>query len=239
MEYSWNPWHGCHKLSPGCKHCYVYRIDAAHGREPGRVTRNADFDLPLQRGRSGYKIPSGSLVYTCFSSDFLVEDADGWRPEVWDCMRQRPDLDFLFITKRIDRFLSCVPDDWGDGYPNVSVGCTCENQSMAEYRLPFFLEAPIIHKFIVCEPLLERIDFTDILHDPGKIEQITVGGESGPEARVCDYDWVLGIRDFCISANVPFRFRQTGANFRRGGKVFRIRREFQHSQAKRAGIDWH
>lgn len=24
----WNLWHGCHKLSAGCKHCYVYRGDA-------------------------------------------------------------------------------------------------------------------------------------------------------------------------------------------------------------------
>ena len=27
----WNPWHGCHKISAGCKHCYVYREDAAFG----------------------------------------------------------------------------------------------------------------------------------------------------------------------------------------------------------------
>lgn len=20
----WNPWHGCHKLSTGCRHCYVF-----------------------------------------------------------------------------------------------------------------------------------------------------------------------------------------------------------------------
>ncbi|WP_367617448.1 DUF5131 family protein, partial [uncultured Bilophila sp.] len=21
----WNPWHGCRKISPGCRHCYVFR----------------------------------------------------------------------------------------------------------------------------------------------------------------------------------------------------------------------
>ena len=29
----WNPWHGCTKISPGCKHCYVYRQDEMYGEE--------------------------------------------------------------------------------------------------------------------------------------------------------------------------------------------------------------
>ena len=27
----WNPWHGCTKISPGCKYCYVYRQDEMYG----------------------------------------------------------------------------------------------------------------------------------------------------------------------------------------------------------------
>ena len=23
----WNPWHGCKKASPGCKNCFVYKMD--------------------------------------------------------------------------------------------------------------------------------------------------------------------------------------------------------------------
>ena len=80
MSNGWNPWHGCHKLSEGCRHCYVYRIDAQHGRDSSIVQKTADFDLPVRRKRDGsYKIPPGELVYTCFSSDFFVEDADEWR----------------------------------------------------------------------------------------------------------------------------------------------------------------
>ena len=30
----WNLWHGCHKLSEGCRHCYVYR--EAHMERPRR-----------------------------------------------------------------------------------------------------------------------------------------------------------------------------------------------------------
>ena len=33
MDVSWNPWHGCKKISEGCRHCYVYRTDEKHGRD--------------------------------------------------------------------------------------------------------------------------------------------------------------------------------------------------------------
>ena len=125
----WNLWHGCHKLSEGCRHCYVYRTDGKYGKDSSVVTKTEKFDLPLQRKKNGtYKIPSGNLVYTCFTSDFLIEDADEWRAEAWEMMRIRQDLRFLFITKRIDRLQQCLPPDWGDGYDNVTICCTMENQ---------------------------------------------------------------------------------------------------------------
>ena len=64
----WNPWHGCHKLSEGCRHCYVYRGDSKRGRDSSIVEKTGKFDLPLQRKKrtDEYKIPSGNLVYTCF-----------------------------------------------------------------------------------------------------------------------------------------------------------------------------
>ena len=89
-----------------------------------------------------YKIPSGNLVYTCFTSDFLIEDADEWRAEAWEMMRIRQDLRFLFITKRIDRLQQCLPPDWGDGYENVTICCTMENQDRVDYRLPIYKEIP-------------------------------------------------------------------------------------------------
>ena len=33
----WNPWHGCHKLSEGCRNCYVYRIDSRHEKDASEV----------------------------------------------------------------------------------------------------------------------------------------------------------------------------------------------------------
>ena len=44
-----------------------------------------------------------------------------------------------------------------------------------------------------------------------------MGGETGRDARECNYDWVLAIREQCIKANVTFWFKNTGSLFRRGG----------------------
>ena len=236
---TWNPWHGCTKISPGCMHCYVYRIDAAHRNEQAssRCRKTAAFSLPVKKDRSGvYKIVPGTRVYTCFTSDFFLPEADEWRPEAWRMIRERSDCTFLFYTKRIERLADHIPSDWGEGYENVIVGCTVENQAMAEKRLPVFLQAPIRHRIIGVEPMLERVLIGEYLGP--EIEMVSVGGESGPEARVCDYDWVLDMRRQCVETNVAFGFHQTGANFRKEGRIYRIDRRLQASQAKKAGIDY-
>lgn len=237
VECCWNPWHGCRKLSEGCRNCFVYRIDARHNRDSAEVRQNADFDLPVRRRRAGdYKIPSGALVYTCFTSDFFLDLADAWRPAAWEMMRRRADVDFLIITKRIDRLAVGLPADWGDGYPNVELCCTVENQDRAAYRLPIFADAAAARKSIICEPLLSPIDLSPYLGP--WVRRVVVGGESGEQARPCDYDWVLSLRSQYIMANVPFFFKQTGARLRKDGRLYRIPRRFQHEQARRAAIDF-
>lgn len=235
---NWNPWHGCHKLSEGCRNCYVYRMDAKHGRDTRIVTKLNTFDLPIRKKANGeYKIPAGEIIYTCFTSDFFLEDADPWREEAWSYIRERRDCHFFMITKRIDRFSQCVPDDWGDGYDHVTICCTVENQDRAEYRLPIYQDAHIKHKSIICEPLLGPVNVEKWLD--ASIEQLVAGGESGSEARVCYYDWILDLRAQCLKADVPFYFKQTGAKFVKDGKFYRILRKDQHHQARKAGIDHH
>ncbi len=233
----WNLWHGCHKLSAGCLHCYVYRGDAKRNIDSTIVAKTKSFDLPVRKKRNGeYKIPSGTLVYTCFTSDFLIEDADTWRGEALQMMRLRSDLKFLLITKRIDRLQKVLPEDWGDGYEHVAICCTVENQDRADYRLPIYKNAPIKHKIIICEPLLERIDLRP--YDIGSwVEQVVVGGESGSGARACDFDWVMEIHDLCVKNGVSFWFKQTGAKFVKNGRLYQIKRQLQHSQARKAGIN--
>lgn len=237
MPVTWNPWHGCRKISEGCRHCYVYRQDAQHDLDSSEARRTAAFDLPVRRSRDGrFKIPAGERVYTCFTSDFLLEEADAWRPAAWEMMRLRRDLTFIFFTKRIGRLRDLLPPDWGEGYENVVIGCTVENQEMAERRLPRFLEMPIRHRVIGCAPLLGPLDLTPYL--TSAVEEVTAGGESGPDARVCDYDWVLGIRQQCVEADIPFLYHQTGARLLKAGRLYRIRRVCQHAQARKAGIDY-
>lgn len=236
MEVTWNPWHGCTKYSEGCRYCYVYRQDEMFGRDSRECRKTNDFNLPIKKDRKGnYKIPSGSLIMTCFSSDFLLSDADLWRDECIKMMRERSDCMFYFFTKRIERLDFSVPD-------NVIVGCTCENQKMADYRLPIFKKLDIKHKTIILAPMLERMDISKYLGSD--IYEVNVSGESGSspqiraQIRALDYDWVLDIRNQCIKANVNFGFHQTGARFIKDGKEYRIERKYQISQAKKANIDF-
>ena len=237
MEVTWNPWHGCTKYSEGCRYCYVYRQDEMFGRNSRECRKTNDFNLPIKKDRKGnYKIPSGSLVMTCFSSDFLLSDADLWRDECIKMMRERSDCMFYFFTKRIERLNFKVPD-------NVIVGCTCENQKMADYRLPIFMKLGIKYKTIILAPMLERMDISKYLSSD--IYEVNVSGESGSspqiraqQIRALNYDWVLDIREQCIKANVNFGFHQTGARFIKDGKEYRIERKYQIEQAKKANIDF-
>lgn len=235
----WNPWRGCHRCSTGCKFCYIHKGDARRGVDTNLVVKTDNFYAPVaayQRGarKGAYKIPSGESVFLCFSSDFLLPDADPWRAECWDMIRQRSDLHFLFLTKRIERFASCLPADWGQGYDHVTVGCTVENQAMADQRLPIFDELPIKHKNIICQPLIGPIQLEQHLCG---VELLVVGGESHRSARPLDYAWVLSLREQCIRAGVKFQFRQCGSNFVKDGRLYKLEVHQLMSQARKAGID--
>lgn len=235
----WNPWHGCHKISAGCANCYVYRRDESIGKDAGIVTKTNDFDLPLKRNRQGeYKLSKDEIVYCCMTSDFFLEDADKWRGDCWDMIRNRTDLHFYIITKRIDRFNECIPYDWEAGWDNVTICSTCENQDRADFRLPIFLRLPIKHREIISEPMLEEIHIEKYL-ETELIEHVICGGESGDNARACDFRWVQELRRQCIRNVVPFTFKQTGAVFIKDGKTYHIERSLQMLQAKKSGYSYY
>lgn len=212
-------------------------MDARFNRDSSVIAKTGNFDLPLKKSRNGeYKLKSDETIYTCLSSDFFIEEADDWRIEAWKIMRFRTDLDFYIITKRIERFNVNLPEDWNEGYENVTICVTCENQEMADYRMPILLELPIRHKTVICEPLLGRIDISNWLDE--SIEEVTVGGESGSEARICQYDWVLDIRRQCIGKGVSFNFKQTGSRFVKENRLYRIERKDQLSLAAKANINY-
>lgn len=231
----WNPWRGCHRHSEGCRYCYIHKGDSRRGVDTNTIVKTDKFYAPVEKNKSGaYKIKSGQTVFLCFSSDFLIEEADEWREECWQMIRERSDLHFMFLTKRIDRFMDCIPKDWNDGYEHVTVGCTVENQDRADYRLSIFKGLPIKHKNIVCQPLLERIDLSAWLDQIGLV---VVGGESDKNARPLDYEWVLAIREQCASHNVHFEFRQCGTHFIKDGRSYTLATRVLCSQARKAGIN--
>lgn len=227
----WNPWRGCKKCSDGCLFCYAYKIDRQKGIVPDRLSRTKDFELPVLKDTKGsYKMKT-DMVEICVVSDFLLEEADKWRGECWKMIKERSDCTFLFSTKRIARFWDCMPEDCGNGYENVVVCCTIENQQTADEKLAIFQELPIKHKRILAQPLLERVDIRPYLAD---IEGVSVGGEADYAGRPLDFDWVLDIRKQCVHKKVNFEFRQCGSNYIKEGKHYRLK---QRDLAKQARLE--
>ena len=231
---AWEPWTGCYPVSEGCKYCYYYGLySKRYGQN--NIVRTDEFYKQIEtvfmprKKITKYRIESSKIVYTCFTTDFFLTEADDWRIEAWQMIRKRPDLTFLFLTKRIERFNVSLPDDWKDGYDNVWIGCSVENQETADARLPLYISLPIKHKFIVLSPLLSSIDLSSYLHG---IDTVRAYGESGKEARVCDFDWIIDLKKQCEAANVQFYFVSTGMNFRYKGELKKINPYMQRKIAK-------
>jgi len=231
---NWEPWTGCYSVSDGCTNCYFY---GPHAKRFGQntIVKTEKFDWPIRKNIKGeYNIKGNKILATCFATDFFLPEADEWRKEVWAMIKKRQDIEFLILTKRIDRFLEVLPDDWGNGYDNVNIGCTVENQKMADYRLPLFISYPIKRRFIACSPLLESIDLSKYLN---AVEHVTVGGETSRSARECNYEWVLAIREQCVKSGTTFWFKNTGSLFRQDGELQKINPFKQTSYAKELDIN--
>lgn len=239
MHDIWNPWHGCRKCSEGCANCYMFTMDRMRGLDGSVVRRNkGGFDFPLQHLRDGsLKVKPGELIRICMNSDFLVEEADAWRDEVWQIIAQRPDVRFFILTKRPERFAVCLPPDWGDGWDNVMLNVSCENQRRADERIPVLLATPAKHKGIMCAPFIGPVDVGCYLDAGTGIEQVVCGGENYEGARLCDYRWVVSLYEQCRSRDVTFAFIETGSRFVKDGRVYHIRnKNLQAQQAYKSGL---
>ena len=133
---NWEPWTGCSYYSEGCKYCYYYGPYAKRYGQ-NEITKTDKFDWPIRKNKEGeYCIKGEKVLATCFATDFFHPGADTWRKEAWAMIKERQDIEFLILTKRIDRFMVTLPEDWGEGYDNVNLGCTVETQEIADYQLP-------------------------------------------------------------------------------------------------------
>lgn len=73
-------------------------------------------------------------------------------------MRQRPDIIFRLLTKRAARIKECLPKDWGNGYENVLLQVTTENQKRADERLSILQDIPARHKGFMAAPFIGEVD---------------------------------------------------------------------------------
>lgn len=240
MHDIWNPWHGCVKCSEGCQHCYMYFLDRVRDRNGADIyPTKAGFTYPLQKDRKGnYKIHSGELIRVCMSSDFFLEEADPWRDEAWQIMRQRSDVKFFLLTKRPQRVKDCLPKDWGSGWENIFFNVTCENQFRADERIPILLELPFKHKGVMCAPFIGPVSIEKYLYTR-QIEQVICGGENYDGARPCNFDWVKRLRAECLAADVTFCFIETGTCFIKDSRPYHIPKKIVQSEmAYKSGMNY-
>jgi len=196
-EATWNPWHGCRKVSPGCAHCYMYRDKIRYGQDPSNVVRGkTTFALPLK-----WKEPR--VIFTCSWSDFFIEEADAWRDAAWDIIRSTPHHTYQILTKRPERIFNHLPKVWP--LPNVWLGVSVENPRFY-WRIGVLREILAFVRFLSLEPLLAAMP--DLPLDG--ISWVIVGGESGPQCRPMKSEWVCEIRDRCREFRIPFFFKQWG-----------------------------
>jgi len=204
-EVTWNPVTGCSKVSPGCKNCYaerfalrLQRMGNPRYRNGFSVTLHEDLlELPLR-----WEKPS--LIFVNSMSDLFHESVPlDFIRRVFQTMERASWHIFQVLTKRSKRLKELarlLP--WPE---NIWIGVSVEN-SRYLYRIDDLRAVPAKVRFISCEPLLGPLE--NLLLDG--IHWVIVGGESGPGARPIKKEWVIGIKEKCEQAGIPFFFKQWG-----------------------------
>jgi len=224
-DHTFNPWVGCQQVSEGCANCYAERFMTRKTRwrnawGPPVLTQrlktsDANWKKPLTWNRKAeksgirYKVFCGSLC-DVFEDNRDVEE---WRRELVTLIDKTPHLDWLLLTKRPENIGRLWPEAWP--WPeNIWIGTSVENQKTADERIPHLVKVPVKVKFVSCEPLLGKVDLQlrgrNYGIDDEYVNWVIAGGESGPNARPMNPDWVRYLRDQCQEMNVPFFFKQWG-----------------------------
>jgi protein gp37 len=231
-DHTFNPWIGCTKVSPGCDHCYaearmdtrLHRVHWGAG-EPRQRTKTWADPKRWDKAHEAFYATHGrrQRVFCASLADvFDNQVPETWRIDLFALIEETPHLDWLLLTKRIGNAAGMLP--WGPcspPWPNVWLGATVVNQDEADRDIPKLLATPARVRFLSMEPLLGPVDvFSDMTgellitsgneYDPGRIDWVIAGGESGHGARPMHPDWARSLRDQCAAAGVPFLFKQWG-----------------------------
>jgi protein gp37 len=229
-DHTFNPWSGCTRVSPGCDNCYAatmaLRAPGTFGSwEPGaprKRTSERNWKQPLAWNRAAAAAGVRRRVFCASLADvFDNQVPEDWRADLFHLIARTDNLDWLLLTKRPQNIAKMLPQAasdhwaaWGEGWPNVWLGTTAENQAEADRRIPHLLAVPAKVRFLSCEPLLGPVDLravswghSNALH---RIDWVIAGGESGAGARPMHPAWARRLRDQCDAAVVPFFFKQWG-----------------------------
>ncbi len=228
-------WH-CHKLSPGCAHCYSEVLDGRFGLKLPYQKRFAELVEPFlveEELRKLARMRGGHRVFLEDMSDlFLDLVPDAMLDRVFATILASPRTTFQVLTKRIDRAVRYFrrSNQWGaaeayrdlvygpdsdvslgDGlahWPprNMWLGVSVEDREHGLPRVDILRRIPARVRYLSIEPLLEELGAIDLTG----IHWVIVGGESGRKARPMHPAWARSLRDQCVAAGVPFFFKQWG-----------------------------
>jgi protein gp37 len=207
-DHTFNFWVGCQKLSEGCKNCYMYVLQTVRTIDPAKIRRcTTTWGKPVKWQEEAAKANKLASVFACNYSDFFLPEADEWRDDAWELIRQTPNLIWHLASKRTNLIAERLPKDWGNGYPNVWLGTSPE---MKKYlpRMDALRDIPCVLRWIDCAPILE--DLTPDLGDHLEgFDWVCVGREEGSgkiEPRPSDEQWVRNIRDLCAQRGIAFMY---------------------------------
>jgi len=212
---TWNPITGCDKISLGCQHCYAERL-ANRLRLMGVKKYSNGFKLTLHPELidEPLKWKKPRIVFVNSMSDLFHEKVPlSYIKEIFNVMQRGNIHIFQILTKRSKRLLKINNKlKWPD---NIWMGVTVENSKYVN-RIDDLRSTIAVVKWLSLEPLLgpiSNLNLTDI-------DWVVVGGESGPQARPIQKEWILEIQSQCLEQNVPFFFKQWGGiNKKKTGRI--------------------
>lgn len=220
-EATWNPVAGCTPVSAGCLNCYAARMALRLERiDPGPDNK---YDGTAKRTKSGRPYFTGRINLDYDALDlprswrkprliFVNSMSDLFHPDVpvefirdvFDVMRECPQHTFQALTKRPER-AKLLANELGEWTSNIWLGTSVENMLVVD-RVRTLAKVPAKVRFLSCEPLIGPIPRLPLKG----IHWVIVGGESGPNSRPIEHEWVTQIRDQCVSKKVAFFFKQWG-----------------------------
>ena len=223
-EATWNPTTGCDKTSPGCDNCYALTLSkrlkamgqAKYQRDGDPRTSGPGFGLTIHPDT--LDVPrswqSPRTIFVNSMSDLFHQSVpEGYIRDVFQVIAETPQHQYQVLTKRSKRLAEIGARlDWP---ANLWMGVSVEN-ARYRFRLDHLRKVDAAVRFVSAEPLLGPLDDLNL----DAIHWLIAGGESGPRARPVEEAWLLGLRDQCDEADVPFFFKQWGGRTpKAGGRV--------------------